>query len=275
MLCNPLPNRQTLTNKKQTMSKKKGDEVAVCAEGSFPVLANPAVPELVTGTIDAMGLTPFQLTQLRVPSGEGIAFTIPTPDGAIAKQEFLGVIGMVKAKQRAWYHVPFADTGGGGPPDCHSADGVSGYGCNDADRFVEGKVAPGSTVNACASCEWNQYNSKRGPGGGKDCEEVMHLYVWLEEEGMPAMFKVPPTSLKAVQLYGVQLSSRFKTPAQVLTRFALVPRAGKGVPDSSTLQLSCERDLDEDELRNMGNVAAAMRDMTPALYPVVTPGGTV
>jgi len=252
------------------MTDKKEDAIAT-VDHNYPALANPVVCDLVTQTIGDMGVTPFQLTQIRLPTGGGLAWTIDRDSGPEAVAEFSGVIGLVKAKQRTWYRVPFDQTGGGSPPDCTSADGQHGYGINDPDAPPDS----GAMVHACASCEWNQFGSKRGAGRGKDCAEVMHLYVWLKGEALPAMLQVPPTSLGAVQGYMIKLTSKFRTPASVMTRFGLSKRSGKGVPDSSTLILTPERDLTEEEMRNMGAVASSMTALVPSMYPVVTPSDAV
>jgi len=252
------------------MTEKKEDVVAT-VDHAYPALANPAVCDLIGQTIETMGITPFQLSQIRIPTGGGLAWTIDLGEGPEAVKEFTGIIGLVKAKQRAWFRVPFEESGGGAPPDCQSADGVHGYGVNDPDAPPVSIAG----VHTCASCEWNQFGSKRGAGRGKDCAEVMHLYVWLEGEALPAVLQVPPTSLQAVQAYMIKLTSKFRSPASVMTRFSLAKRSGQGVPDSSTLVLSVARELTEKEAANMKDIAAKMTSLVSSLYPAVVPNDSV
>jgi len=249
-----------------TEKEKKADAVAT-VDHTYPALANPNVCALIEQTVEVMGITPWQLGQIRVPTGGNLAWTIDTGNGPDACKEFSGIIGLAKAKQRAWYRESFSDTGGGSPPSCTSADGRNGFGVNDPNSPPD--THP--TSYSCASCEWNQFGSKRGPGRGKDCAEVMHLYIWLPGEALPAVLQVPPTSLQAVQGYMLKLASKFQMPQSVMTRFGLKIRSGKGVPDSSTLVLSIERLLTEEEQQNMGRIADTMKALVPFLYPSVSP----
>lgn len=252
--------------------KKKETAVAVIDE-RYPAVSNPMTCTVIEQVIEGTGITPFQLTQIRLPTGGGLGWTIDLGNGPEAVSEFTGIIGLVKAKQRAWYVEPFGETGGGSPPSCTSSDGKFGFGMNLLD--VPGDSSDGGagvpTVNTCASCEWNQFGSKRGKGKGKDCAEVMHLYIWLPGEALPAVLQVPPTSLRDVQNYIVKLASKFQTVSSVMTKFGLKVRAGKGVPDSSTLDLSIERTLTDAEIENMGVIARKMESLVPVLYPAVSP----
>jgi hypothetical protein len=95
----------------------------------------------------------------------------------------------------AWWKESFDQTGGGSPPDCFSMDGVT------PDPFSGDKQA-----KECPGCVQNQYGSDGGRG--KACKNAKRLHIMQDGEMLPYRLTIPPSNLKAVDLYVSLLTSK-------------------------------------------------------------------
>ena len=89
-------------------------------------------------------------------------------------------------------------------PDCVSLDGQCGTG------------NPGGQ---CAACPFNQYESA-AEGSGKACKETRTLLVLQEDELIPTVLRVPPSSIKELKQFLLRLAKkglRLSHVASVLT----------------------------------------------------------
>ena len=99
--------------------------------GNYQIMQHdPAeVGEIIAELFGRTGPDRFDLGQIKVPSGQGPAmWAVPTLEG---EDEAVKTIdGVVIATQdiRVYYRTSFEDSGGGVPPDCSSADSVTGQG---------------------------------------------------------------------------------------------------------------------------------------------------
>lgn len=150
--------------------------------------AERPLPEIVN---DFLAGQPLQVKHLQkgiVASGGGVAWKIQAGRGRpTATEEIDGVIIDVR-RTRAWYKVPYEQSGGGTAPDCFSIDMVKGIGTfQDQD---------------CATCPMNQWGSSpRGSGKGKLCGERIRLFLLRQDSLLPMVIGVPPTSLDPVEQY--------------------------------------------------------------------------
>jgi len=122
------------------------------------------------------------------------------PDGKKVPQ----VVGTILDINRvnAWWEESFEQTGGGSPPDCFSMDGVT------PDAFSGKKQA-----EECPGCVMNQYGSDGGRG--KACKNAKRVHIMQDGEMLPYRLTVPPSNLKAVDLYVSLLTSK-ATPYQLV-----------------------------------------------------------
>src|SRR4029450_12815372 len=67
------------------------------------------------------------LDRIRMPTGGALTFEVPTPAGPESRPTITGVLVHVQ-QRRAYWAQAFDETGGGTPPDCTSADGITGVG---------------------------------------------------------------------------------------------------------------------------------------------------
>lgn len=128
------------------------------------------------------------------------------PDGE-KHASFTGTILDI-SRINAWWEQSFDETGGGVPPDCFSMDGIT------PDPFS------GNRQNSeCRSCTQNSFGSDGGRG--KACKNMKRVHILLEGEMLPHRLTIPPSNLKAVDLYVSLLTSKGIPYQLVKTEFSL------------------------------------------------------
>ncbi len=148
------------------------------------------------------GLTPFDLDRIKVPSGGGAAWEVPTLEGSDVVKELSGVIVYWRSP-RAYWATGIDEAGGGAPPDCSSDDGKRGV----------GQYGPDSSANPtgeCATCPMNAWGSDPA-GRGKACKETRILFLATPEDLLPKVVVAPPTSIKPIRKFFLQLANK-RTP---------------------------------------------------------------
>jgi hypothetical protein len=153
-----------------------------------------AIPEMLAVLAENMGsagVNALELARVKVPSGGGTVWMVPTLDGEVPTREIEGVI--VSWRQARIYWKTSMDEGGGGrPPDCTSKDGFVGIG------------DPGGR---CDACPYAQFGSA-SKGHGQACKQVRQLLLVMPDETLPHLITVPPTSLRALSNYMLALAGR-------------------------------------------------------------------
>ena len=203
------------------------------------------------------GLGAFTFDQVKIPSGGGISFEIPTedperPDSANALE---GVIVHHQPK-----NVYFRDAFGQGDsklPDCSSADGETGI------------MTASGAEKKCATCRFNQFGSAAS-GNGKACQNRIDLYIMREGEMFPVVLSLPATSIKAFKDYLKSIVLRGKRMNQVETSITLKKaKSGDGIT-YSTCVFKKVRDLDREEYASMAEMRGLCKTMaltTRAVHP--------
>ena len=197
------------------MASKKVNEVAKVENGNgvkFVALdtENAAtVAELLEQNVGQGGVAIGDLDRSRFPSGGNMAWNVPTIENEAASQkEIVGII-VAWIEPRAYWQKAFT---GSTPPNCRSNDGVVGVG------------DPGG---ACRTCPLAQFESKSDGSGGftgaQACKVVRQLLVLRPDDIMPLVVNIPPTSLKTVRKYFLQLTSKRLSHRHVVTAIGLEP----------------------------------------------------
>ena len=139
-------------------------------------------------TAEMAGLDRVDFDIIKVPTGGGIAFEVPTdnPDEPESAAAIEGVI-VYRHPVNAYWKEDF--TGGSDTPDCSSYDGQTGV------------VTETGEMRACATCPYNQFESK---GAGKACRNGHRLYILRSGEMLPLILSVPPTSIRNLSNYVVK-----------------------------------------------------------------------
>jgi len=163
----------------------KGKELVV-RDYRFMELTNL---DAIKENLGTEGISPFALDMVKVPSGGAISFEIPTIEGEVQSvKELVGVlIHWIPVRQ----YFKSAFTGDSTPPDCASFDAIIGIG------------NPGG---ACSSCPYSKFGSAPDLVS-QACKQGRLLYFMLQDKLLPIIVKVPPTSIRPIQKYLLQLSS--------------------------------------------------------------------
>jgi hypothetical protein len=169
---------------------------------NFPALTGSNVSDLITQTLAGEPLTPTDLSRIKVPTGGGTSWTVPTASGDETHKELTGILVHV-TRQRAYW--PDA-TPTGEPPMCVSSDCVTGVG------DPGGKC--GTNANpACPHNQWGTAIKQDGSQGrGKACKETKMLFLLREERMLPDVVAVPPGSLQTAKKYLLKLCNEIKKP---------------------------------------------------------------
>jgi len=142
---------------------------------------------------------------LRKAKVEGKTWIIPGIDKDIETKELVGIVIMKKTVRSFWEKGidEGADTI---PPDCASEDG---------------EVGVGNPGGICYKCPLSQWGSDPKGGKGQACSKRTILYILQEEDILPLVVLVPPSSLKNFKSYFLGLTSKNIPFFGVKTKFTI------------------------------------------------------
>lgn len=233
------------------MSKKKsnGGTALAVTEEKFPALTDDgdflaAVRENLAGE----EISPADLTRIKVPSGGGTTWTVPTVDGDEAHKTLEGVI-VHTCKRRAYW--PDANPTGD-PPMCASSDCLVGVG------------EPGGP---CKTCPHNVFGSALKPDGsagrGKACKERRLLFLLREGGHLPDIVDAPPGSLKRLRQWLLQLAPL--KYCQVVTRLTLEEAQNRDSIKFATIKPVKVAELPVDAAEKILHYAQALQELFAAV----------
>lgn len=177
-----------MANKESAVAVK---EDAIAIAGNYAMFKGDIamLTEAMTENLASQKLTLFDLDKIKVPTGGGTVFKVPTAAGNKNIEKLVGIIIAVEPG-RSYWEKEF--DGSNTPPDCTSIDGLRGVG------------KPGGLCEACAM---NEYGSAVKSPKAKACKETKSVLFVPENGLMPMVLQVPPTSLKACKQYLMRLVS--------------------------------------------------------------------
>lgn len=182
--------------------------------------------------------------RIKVPSGGGLAFEVPgeNPVEPDLQKEFSAVI---------LYHHPVLSyykekyTGGNEAPDCSSFDGING---------VERETGE---IKKCKDCPLNVFGT--GENGGKACKTKRRIFILRANEMLPTILSLPTASIGDFSKYIMRLVSKGKKSNQVVTKFSLKKVQNAGGITYSKVVLATERDLNEEEMKNIAKMTEQVK----------------
>lgn len=188
--------------------------------------------------------------RIKVPSGGGLAFEVPgeNPDEPDLQKEFSAVI---------LYHHPVLSyykekyTGGSEAPDCSSFDGING---------VERETGE---IKKCKDCPLNVFGT--GENGGKACKTKRRIFILRANEMLPTILSLPTASIGDFSKYIMRLVSKGKKSNQVVTKFSLKKVQNAGGITYSKVVLATERDLNEEEMKNIAKMTEQVKAIASSL----------
>ena len=150
------------------------------------------------------GLNATDLERIKIPAGGGTAWTIQGLDGEEMLKELSGII-IAWRDTRAYWSVPMEESDGNMPPDCYSLDARTGEG------------EPGGNCHKCPNAEFGS-GSK---GEGQACKLVRQLFLVREDNLLPEIVHLPPSSLKPARQYFLRLASKGVPCYSVITKIGV------------------------------------------------------
>ena len=180
------------------------NELTVTADKFNLVTLTGDLAEAVAEEMDGLGSIPFD--RVKIPSGGGLAFELPgdTEEDTESATELIGVI-LDHNPVNAYWAEKFS--GGNEQPDCSSYDGKQGV------------VRATGEIRSCETCPYNRFGSD---GAGKACKNVHRVYILRENNPVPLVLSLPPTSLKYMRDYiGKRVLLKGFRCWQVLTKITL------------------------------------------------------
>lgn len=157
----------------------------VKAENFNLVTLTGDIAEAIAEEMDGLGTIPYD--RVKIPSGGGAAFEIPTEDedNPEVATELVGVIIDHHPTNSRWAG---AYDGSDEKPLCSSFDGKQGV-----------ETETGEICN-CAECPYNVFGSGED-GKGKACKNSHRIYIVREGNPVPLVLTLPPTSIKYARDY--------------------------------------------------------------------------
>lgn len=162
--------------------------------------------EIVRDTLGGGISSHLQLQRLTVPSGTSApVWQIPSLDGEAELLPVLQGVILRIARVRVYYAKPFAETGGGAPPDCVSVNCVTGHG------------DPGGDCNQCPLAKFGSADQ----GSGQACSERRLIFLMPQSGIIPVVVDAPPTSLKAISQYQLLVANQMMRTYEMVTALTL------------------------------------------------------
>ena len=188
--------------------------------------------------------------RIKVPLGGGTKWSVPDIDGEVLTTHITGVV-IHWTTNRAFWAKGLDEGGGDSPPDCNSKDGETGNG------------EPGGE---CATCEKNEFGSAK-KGKGKACKEMKILFILREEDRLPLILVLPPTSILPFRKFMRRLASKAIPYWGIKTKITLEATKSEGGIAFSQAVFAKESDLSDKE---RGAVKAYVDVINPSLATVRT-----
>lgn len=162
------------------------------------------IREAMNANVGDAGLTAGDLERIKVPAGGGTTWTIQGIDGEATVKELSGII-IAWRDTRAYWSVPMEESDGNTPPDCSSPDARTGIG------------KPGGSCDKCLLAEFGSHPK----GGGQACKLVRQLFLLREDNLLPEIVNLPPSSLKPARQYFLRLASKGVPCYGIITNIGL------------------------------------------------------
>lgn len=220
-------------------------------ESKFKALSVPAA-QLAMTLRNNLGtnVRPFDLDRVKVPAGGATTWEVPSLKG-VEKTECLEGIILHQRDARSYWAKKFG--GGNVPPDCSSADMIRGVG------------KPGGE---CLKCPLSQFGTATGqdgkPGRGQACKHVRMVLFLRQDDLIPLLVPVPPSSVKSAMKYGLRLAGAGLPYQTVVSQLRLTKDKNADGIEYGKIDFTMNRKLEETEVAKAMQIAEVMRDVFSA-----------
>lgn len=240
----------------------------------------PQTLDIVRDAIGTGQLREFDLKRVRMATGGGLFWNVPSLDGEEAVKELQGVILHHKQSRTYWEREY---DGSNEPPDCSSPNAVIArpreVENDDPDAPAEFFQPPAQQIEQgqgltplyhCETCAFAQWGSKVRGGKqtkGQACKLSRQVFLLAPVTRLPLVVNLPPTSLRAVTDYLLNLVDYGVDHRQVVTRITLERKESAGVPPYAVAKFATGERLDADQFE----LAVAYSNMLAPAFEQVTP----
>ena len=162
------------------------------------------IKDAVVANLGDSGMTASDFERIKIPAGGSTAWTLQGLDGEEMVKELTGII-VAWRDTRAYWSVPMEQSEGNMPPDCYSLDARTGIG------------KPGGD---CLKCPFAQFGSNPR-GEGQACKLVRQLFFLREDNLLPEIVNLPPSSIKPARQYFMRLASKAVPCYSLITKIGL------------------------------------------------------
>lgn len=192
---------------------------------------------IMTANIGNSGVDEFDIPRIKVPAGGGSAWEVPSLEGPVVQKEVEGVI-VAWRNARAFWQAGIDQGSGNQPPDCSSPDGIRGIG------------DPGGECGPCPMAQFGSAIKDGKSARGQACKSTRLLFVIRPGDMFPVVVVAPPSSLKGVRSYFLQLATKAIPFYGVVTSLALEQdKNAEGIKYSKILPRFVGKLSDEDRAR--------------------------
>jgi hypothetical protein len=213
---------------------------------ALPAVVNFA--DLVETNLGATGKIEFP--RLKILHAGACSFELPTDlEGNTKQIKEIDAVMLFQQRIRGYWGSAYG--GGRKLPDCSSVDCITGI-----DR------TEGETVKTfCKSCPRSQYGSDPKGGRGQACKEMRRIFIRIENDYVPTVLSVPPTSLKNIDNFLVKLVSKGIKYTDIRIKLKVEDATNeKGIRYTRLALSKSPNDLKPEELK-------MAKDMTAAYMP--------
>ena len=179
--------------------------------------------DVMRDNLGAGGVDPNKLDRVKIPSGGGTAWEIPTLDGKGDIAKSLEVVIVAAQDVRSYYASKY--DGSKNPPDCASLDCITGSG------------EPGGDCRACPKAQWGSAVDKDdNPTDGQACSQRKMMLCISKDSTLPFVVSIPPGSLNNLGKYFMRLAGANLPYWGVVTSLSLEKTdSGGGITFSAVL----------------------------------------
>lgn len=190
---------------------KKETAIELADTGYLVLQKDSNIVEIVEENLGSEGVSSYDLDRVKIPAGGATAFEVPTLEGEESVKEIEGIIIFWKTARAYW---PEKFNGENNPPQCSS---------------VDGEVGQGTPGGYCAKCPLAQFGSAEN-GKGQACKQMRQLFIVRENDILPLVLTLPPTSIKPAKQYFMRLASKGIKYTHAATRITLEKaKSGEGI----------------------------------------------
>ena len=237
------------------MSKQTG--IALYEGDQYEVLNTDLkdLPAIFEANLGGGEISEFDLDRVGIPAGGGLSWTVPDLNGEPdSVKELVGVV-ILHGNKRVYWSGSF-DEAGGGPPDCFSSDGTTGFGRLPS---IDGEDAP-AEKRACSSCpmaQWGSLNPSDPQDNRQACSSRKMVYLIRPSDMLPLVLDLAPTSVRAFNRFMLRLTSKGVPSYAAVVRLGLQQESGP--PKYSVIKPSLDSMLSKEQADGMKAVAESLR----------------